>query len=255
MGNIVVDFKKRVENDMAGVRMLLNLNLRTLPRGYYQELKDLVLNSRQRAPQRICDLIIYLVLAFRLANHLVMFYGNFTYELWRFDYLAAFGYHYPNDYNLVLCFIFFIIVIFGSIAQGIMYFTSTELLAWKLYHDIIVRNTDIYLDCIREQDDVANRRKIREQRLSRKFEQFGIPRKAVQPFSSCWAKLAVWFYMEHIDTNMLMKNRLKYVPNLSVYSRTWLLVGLDFLEIIYIYLPFSFRKEHQNKLFFFAKLM
>lgn len=241
----------QMATDFAAYYQILTtgLNFRTIPRGYYLEIRDIMTNRKRMRPQRIFDISIYIFFSFRLTLHLIIFNSNLGdyLPLWKVDFLYAFGYYYPNDYNGVLCFIVLNIVIFGTIAQYMLYFSSVETLAWKLYYDIVVRNTENYLECYRNEIDVVSCRKLLEKNEQAMFDRgcglfyHLLPRKLVFLYIHCKSLVKSWGKMKHIDLELLSKRRLHYVHDLSISCRCWLYGFLDLLELIFLIQPLIFR--------------
>lgn len=251
MESVVFAISNQMVTDMTAYYRLLTqgVSLRKLHRGYYTEIKDIVENRARMRPQRLLDLAIFISFLLRFTLHLIMFYGDCRWlELWRVDYLVAFGYYYPADYNGVICFIVLNIVLFGTIAQWMLYFSPVEMLAWKLYYDIVVNSTDAYLDCFKDEIEEASCRQQREKEELEKWAlndgscyHHHLPRKLVHSYVHYCSLFKSWINMDHIEGELLAKRRLTYLPSLSPFSRAWLHVGLDLLEMTYLFLPVTFR--------------
>ncbi len=233
-------------------------SLDSMPRHFYREVLRIVTNYQNSVSLQQCLLLLlYLLNLLRFALHLHIFYWNFDVSVswWTVDYLAAVGYHHPTDYNLLLCFIILMMLLFGAIAQWLLYFRSRpESVAWQLLLDIVVRNTDIYLDC-RMKDSVevarvrsARRHRIEEKRQKKWWWQRTVylllwplfPRDLVALYCRWRVTLAVWWNFEAVEVERMMRRKLSYAPGMSLRGRKRLMDGLDLFEIIFFYFPFVF---------------
>lgn len=220
-----------------------------LSRNLYKEVLDIVVNFEKKHFRRVFDLGLFAFELFRFSLHLYMFYWNFNvFQWWRYDYLAVTGFNYPANYNMVLCFIFFMIMLFGTVSQTHIYFSCTETLALQFFYDIVVRQTDIYLDCIKDEQKVKHLKMIKQRRFKEKlkkvcfFFRVFVPRRIVALICKYASSVSIWWNMEFVRLDMLMKQKLKYVPTLSLQSRTRLLVFLDLVETFYNKFPLMFCK-------------
>ena len=61
-----------------------------------------------------------------------------------------------------------------------------------------------------------------------------------------WAKFDIWKQMDHVEMDLMLKQRLRFIPELSKNSRAWILIALDTMEIVFLFFPLVFGKLVQN---------
>lgn len=208
----------------------------TLPKSYrlfYNQIKQIINATPSHRFFRAIDLSITVWLFFRSLNHLAMFFSNFEYDFWRYDYAAAYGYYFPKDYNLILEIIIVDALLFGILSQYLLCYSSPDCMAWRLLNELVLVNVDIYLNCTTSDKITKAKRSkgnIAHSRCKLKRVSF---LKKINIFAKFKRFFNKWWFLKNVNLDQMMQTNLKFLPNLNLNSRVWICLTLDVLELYY----------------------
>lgn len=131
-----------------------------------------------------------------------------------------------GERDLSMVFTFIGLAISSALLEMKLYFSRIDTLTWQMFYDLVVRNLDIYHQCLKT---APKRRQIFADRVRAIRGHAG----STSGYSPVWnvynrfqASTAIWYNLDFVDKEKLDKLKLTSYPEMTLQLRTRLIFAL-----------------------------